>query len=93
MDNKSEEQFILMQFTIANTKQDMKDKMKSITETLKVFIIFMIDQTNISKTLPTHKYALTPLEPITVVPTNRGLDHWKGGTLPKLVACLPSNIG
>ena len=53
MDNKYEEQLTLMQSTIENDKQEMKAEMKSITETLKVFTTFMINQTNISKYSPT----------------------------------------
>ena len=49
----------------------MKAEMKDIKETLKVFTAFMVDQTNISKYSPTQKYTSTPLEPTTVVPTNR----------------------
>ena len=36
MKNNDEEQFILMQATIENNKQEMKAEMKAITETLKV---------------------------------------------------------
>ena len=60
MENKSEEQLILMQATIENNKQEMKAEMKSITETLKVFTKFMMDQTNIPKSSPTPKESMYP---------------------------------
>ena len=53
MENKSEEQFILMKEEIENNKQEMKYKMKYIKETLKVFTTFMMDRTNLSKSSPT----------------------------------------
>ena len=36
-------------------KEGMEAEMKDIKETLKVFTTFMIDQTNISKSSPSHK--------------------------------------
>ena len=92
MENKSEEQFILMQATIENNKQEMKAKMKSITETLKVFTTCMMDQTNIYKYSLTQKYTSTRPYPTTLVPTNRRYPSLKGDTLPKLVPCGPSNM-
>ena len=47
MENKSEENFILVQTTIENNKQEIKDDMKSIIETLNNFTTLMMDQTNI----------------------------------------------
>ena len=66
MENKYEEQLILMQAKIENNKQDMRSEMKDIKqemktdmkdikETLKVFTTFMMDQSNINKSSPTHK--------------------------------------
>ena len=49
----------------------MKSENKSITETLKVFTIFMMDQTNIPKSSPTQKDTSTPPDRTTVVPANR----------------------
>ena len=53
--------------------------MKDIKETLKVFTTFMMDQTNISKSSPTLKDTSTPLDPTTVVPTNRRDPPLEGG--------------
>ena len=53
MENKNEDQFILMKEEIENNKQDMKAEMKIIKETLKTLTAFMMDQTNISKSSPT----------------------------------------
>ena len=39
MENKYEDQFILMKEEIENNKQDMKSEMKDIKETLKTFYI------------------------------------------------------
>ena len=84
MENKSEEQFIPMQATIENNKQDMKSEMIAITETLKVFTTFIMDHTNIPKYSPTQKDTLTPLEPNTVVPTNRRYPPLKVGHSTKI---------
>ena len=45
MNNKSEEQFILMKEEIKNNEQEIKAEMKDIKETLKVFTTFMIIST------------------------------------------------
>ena len=71
MENKFEEQFILIQTTIEHNKQEMKFEIKAITETLKVFTTSMMYQTNVPKYSPSHKDTLTPLDPTKVVPTNR----------------------
>ena len=49
----------------------MKAEMKDIKEKLKVFITFMMNHTNISKSSPTQKDKLTLLDSTTVVPTIR----------------------
>ena len=81
MEKKSEEKFILMQATIENNEQEMKAEMKDIKETLKISTTFMMDQTNISISSPTQKDTSTPPDPTIVIPTNRGIHNWKGGTL------------
>ena len=53
MENKYEDQFILMKEEIENNKQEMKYEMKDIKETLKVFTAFMMDQSNILESSPT----------------------------------------
>ena len=59
--------------------------MKYIKETLKVFTIFMMDQTNIPKSSPTQKDTSTPSYPTTVVPTNRRDPPLEGGYYTKIV--------
>ena len=62
MDTKSDEQFFIIQDTIEDNKQDsaekkMKtdEKITQLTETLNNLTAFMMDQTNNSKSSPTHK--------------------------------------
>ena len=78
MDNKNEEQFILMNKKIVNNKQeckaemkDVKEDIKDIKETLNKITTFMMNHTNISESSPTQKDKLTPLDSTTVVPTLR----------------------
>ena len=73
-----------MQTTIKNNKQEMKSKMEAITETLKVFTTFMMDQTNIPKYSPSQKDTSTPPYPNTVVPTNRRSPPLEGGYSTKI---------
>ena len=70
MDNKSDEQFLIIQSTIeSNKKKDDEKQMKTtekqikndekltkITEYIQVLTAFMMDHTNISKPSPTQKY-------------------------------------
>ena len=79
MENKSEDQFILMKEEIENNKQEMKAQMKDIKETLKTFATLMMDQTNISKSSPAQKDTLTPPDPTTVVQTNKRAPTLEGG--------------
>ena len=53
MEDKYEEQVIIMIEEIENNKQEMKSEMKDIKETLKVFTAFMMDQSNILESSPT----------------------------------------
>ena len=55
------------------------EKLTQIIENLQVFTAFMMDQTNISKSSPTHKDTLTPTDSNTVVPTNRRDPPLEGG--------------
>ena len=81
MENKYEDQFILMKEEIENNKQQMKSEMKDIKEqikaemkdnkeTLKTFATFVVYQTNISKSSPAQKDTSTPPDPTTVVLTD-----------------------
>ena len=47
------------------------EKLTLLTEKIQKSISFMMDQTNISKSLPAQKDTLTSLDPTTVVPTSR----------------------
>ena len=80
MENKSEDQFILMKEEIENNKQDMKAEMKDIKETLKTLTAFMMDQAKISKSSPAQKDALTPPELTITVQTNKKAPPLEGGT-------------
>ena len=69
MDTKNEEHILIIQETIESNKQeaddkDMKtaekqmntdDKLTQLTENLQVLTALTMDQTNISKSSPTHK--------------------------------------
>ena len=45
MDNKSDEQFLVIQATVESNEQENDEKLTHITETLKVLTAFMMDQT------------------------------------------------
>ena len=79
MENKSEDQLILMKEEIENHKQEMKFEMKDIKETLKTFTEFMMDQINISKPSPAQKDTSTPPYPTTTVQTNKRAPPLEGG--------------
>ena len=62
IENKNEEQFILMKKEILNNIQefkaemkDVKEDIKDIKETLNKITTFMMDRTNISKSSPAQK--------------------------------------
>ena len=84
MENKYEEHFILMPKQIENNKKEIKADMKAITETLKVFTTFMMDQTNIPKSSPTQKDKSTPPEPTTAFPANSRYLALEGGHSTKI---------
>ena len=93
MENKNEEQFILMKEEIENNKQESKDEMKDVKESIKKLTTLMMDQTNISKSSPAQKDTSTPPDPTTTVQTNRRAPPLEGGHSKKiLVACGPSNM-
>ena len=62
----------------------MKSEMKSITETLKFFITFMMDQTNITKSSPTQKDTSTPLEPTKLGPDKKRASQLEGENSTKI---------
>ena len=86
MDTKSDEQFLVIEATIeSNNKESDKNQMKTddklalLTENLQFLTAFMMDQTNISKSSPDQKDTSTPLDPTTLVPTNRRDPSLEGG--------------
>ena len=95
MDNKYDEQFIIMQAAIETNNQEMKADMKSnkqdsdekmmqFTETLKFLTSFMMDQAKNSKSSPTQKGTSTPPDPTTVVPDNMRVPPLEGGHSTKI---------
>ena len=60
------------------------DKLTYITENLKVFTAFMMDQTNNSKFLPDQEDTSTPPDPTTMVPANMRSISLDGGSSNKI---------
>ena len=78
MDNNYAKNSLIVQATFeANKKETCEkqintdEKLTQITENLKVFIAFMMDQTNNSKLSPAQKDASTPPDHTTAVRANR----------------------
>ena len=84
MDNKSYEQFLIIQATVETNKQDNDEKLTNIIENLKFLTVFMMDQTNNSELSPSQKYTLTPLEPNNLVLSNRRDPPLDGGDSTKI---------
>ena len=88
MDNKYDEQLLIMQATIEANRKGSK-KMKKITEYPKAIIIstiiLMMDNKNISKSSPDHKDEPKYQDPTTVVPANRRAPPLDGGHYIKIV--------
>ena len=74
MENKSEEQFIIM---LKYYKQDTDEKMTKLSEDFKTIFAVLSDQINKSNQIntmsssSTQKDASTPTDPTTMVPDNR----------------------
>ena len=81
MDNKSDEQFLIVQATIEYNRKyadekiiDTDEKITNLTEYIAMITsttTAMMDQTNNSKSLPPQKDTSNPPYPTTVVPANR----------------------
>ena len=90
MDNKSYEQFLIIQSTIDINKQKTDNFLKTdqkltyITENLKVFTTFMMDQTNNQKLSPAQKDTSTPPDPTTMVPDKIRATPLGGGHYTKI---------
>ena len=74
MDNKSNENFLIIQAIIEANRQETDEKLTQITEDLKFLtatITSMMDQTNNSMFSPSQKDTSTPPDPTTMVPYYR----------------------
>ena len=60
------------------------EKLTQITENLPVLTVFMMNQTNISKSSPTKKDTSTPPDPTIVVLTNRRAPPFEEGHYTKI---------
>ena len=94
MDNKSDEQLLVIEVTIEDNKQESDknhketadkitlptEKQNETNETLKLIMATMNkDKNNISKSSPSQKDTLTPPEPTTRVQTNKRSPPLEGG--------------
>ena len=91
MDNKSNEQLLIIQSTVESNKQETNEKqmktdekLAQITENLKVLTALMMDQTNNLKLSSAHKDASNPPDPTTMVPANRRDPPLDGGIYTKI---------
>ena len=95
MDNKSYGQFIIVQDSIEENKQDIKsnkkdsdEKIMKLAEDFKVILTSPItsitDQINTFKPLPIHKYSPKPPDPTDVVPSNKRALPLDGGQSTKI---------
>ena len=84
MDNKSDEQFLIIQATFEANKQENDEKLRQITENIKVLTAFMMDQTKNQKFLPAQTDTSNPLDPTTVVMGNRRVPPLGGGNSTKI---------
>ena len=73
MDNKYDEQFIIMKSAIEFNKQEMKsnrqdsdNKMMKLTKYVKVMLAEITDHINTLKSSPTYKYSPNPSEGFTI---------------------------
>ena len=95
MDNKYDEQFIIMQAKIETNKQYMKtnkqdsdEKMMKLTEYFKAMltstIVSMMDHINMLKYSPTQSYSPKPQDPTTAILDNRRYPPLEGGHSTKI---------
>ena len=87
MDNKSYEQFLIIQAKFYAYKQETNEKLTQITEDPKVLtetFTSMIDQTNNYKLSPAHKDTSNSTKPTTVVPSKRRAPPLDGGHYTKI---------
>ena len=84
MDNKSDDQLIIIQATIEPNKKYFIEKMKNLTQDLTGMIASMMDQVKISKSSPDKKDSPKSQDPATVVPANKKAPSLKGGHSKKI---------
>ena len=92
IDNKSDEQLLVMQATIDANRQDYDEKIKKLKEDLTSMIKSMMDHIKILEYFPDKNYSPKSQYPITVVPDNNKDPSLEGGHSKKLVACGLSNM-
>ena len=93
MDNKSDENFIIIQAAIESNKQDMKsnkqysdEKMMNLTEDFKAMLAEITYQINTLKSSLIQKYFTKPPYLTTVVPSKRRAITLDGGHSIKICA-------
>ena len=83
MENKSGEQFIIMQSAIEPRKQEYDEKMMKLTEYFKEILAAITDQIKTSKYFPNHEDPPKPPDHTTVFPVTGGIHHWMLDSLQK----------
>ena len=71
MDERSDEQILIMKSIIESTRQDSDDEMKNLTEDLIAMTASIMDRIKSSKYSPENKYSPKAQGTITVVPANK----------------------
>ena len=87
MDNKADEQFLVMKSTIESNSQNTDEKLTNITEDIALItltITSMMDQTKNSKYFPYQKDTSNPPDPTTVVLYDRRDTPLNGGHSTKI---------
>ena len=84
MDNKSDDQLLIMQATIEASRQDSDMKMKKLTEDITATIASMMDQIKNSKSSPDKKGSPKAQCPTTAVPANKKSPPLEGGHYTKI---------
>ena len=84
MDNKSDEQLLIMRATIDANRQFFYEKMKNCTENLTEMIESMMDQIKISKYSPDKEYSPKVQYPTTVAKANKKYQPLEGGYSTKI---------
>ena len=84
MDNKSDDQLLIVQATIESNKQDSDEKMKKLIEYLKGMIASMIDQIKISELSPIRKDFSRAQNPTIMVPANKKAPLLESGNYTKI---------